>query len=49
MYLLFENSKELIDGVEFNWIRVKLYSDGKSLGRIIFIFEFVLKIMKFRK
>lgn len=49
MYSLPENSKELIDGVEFNWIRVKPYSDGKSLGRIISIFEFALKIMKLRK
>ncbi len=36
---------EIIDDVEFNWIRVKRYGSGRGFGRIFSIFEFTAKVI----
>jgi len=42
-------TQEIIDGIEFNWIKVRHYKSGKSIGRVISIFEFTLKLFILRK
>lgn len=42
-------TKEVIDGVEFNWIKLKQYKNGKSLGRVLSIFEYTLKLFRLGK
>lgn len=42
-------TSEVIDGVEFNWIKVRRYRSGKGLRRIFSIFEFTSKIRRLKK
>lgn len=40
---------EIIDGVEFNWIKVSKYGEGISIKRFISIFQFTFRIWSLRK
>ncbi|PRX38728.1 glycosyltransferase family 4 protein [Salegentibacter salegens] len=40
---------EILDGVEFNWIKIKNYGDGRSIGRVLSFFEFTSKLFFLRK
>lgn len=42
-------TKEILDGVEFNWIKIKNYGDGRSIGRVLSFFEFTFKLLFLRK
>lgn len=41
--------KEVLEGIEFYWVKVKKYKGGQSLGRIRAIFEFMLRLWGLRK
>lgn len=41
--------KEVLDGVEFYWVKTKKYKGGQSLGRIFAIFEYTLRLWSLRK
>jgi len=42
-------TKESIEDIEFNWVKVRKYKSGKSYGRVLAIFDFSLRILKLWK
>lgn len=41
-------TKEIVEGIEFNWIKLRNYGTGKSIGRIFSMFEFAIKVLWIR-
>lgn len=44
-----EITTETLDGVEFNWVKINDYGDGRTKRRVLSFFQFTLKLFSLRK